>query len=116
MAWRTEWLGDGESVGYDKMRLALEGGGKVVVGTMVPCDPGQAIRPVREMYLVVKRRATRQDFLDSTAAAPPEVRGRLASVRAPFYYELELMSASEVQRREQLQQREELQRPEFRRG
>jgi hypothetical protein len=74
---------DEARAGAKRMADLLAAGGRVIVGTDEPVPDGVTVLQDGERHLVVKRRATRDEFL---ATAP----GESAHIRAKFYYELEL--------------------------
>lgn len=72
------------------MAELLSGGGRVVIGTNEAVDEGVTIAKDGERHLVIKRRTTRQDFLDAAPLGRTEDAAALRAITAPFYYELEL--------------------------
>jgi hypothetical protein len=76
--------------GIRKMAEVLERGGRVVVGTNEAVADGFTVARDGERHLVVKRRATREEFLDAAPLGRPEDLTAVSEIRTPFYYELEL--------------------------
>jgi hypothetical protein len=70
----------------DYMRAVAESGRKVIVGTIQPLHVGVSCGRSGNKHLVVKRRATRAEFLQH---CPPGAQQE-ASGSAPFYWELEV--------------------------
>jgi hypothetical protein len=73
-----------------KIAQRLANGGRVVIGTNEPIDEGVTLGKDGERHLVVKRRATRQEFIENSPVITPEDRAAVAAMHPPFYYELEL--------------------------
>jgi hypothetical protein len=71
------------AAGAKRMADLLASGGRVVVASDDAIPDAQTVLTDGERHLVVKRRATREEFL---ATAP----GDSAHIRGKFYYELEL--------------------------
>lgn len=65
-------------------------GRRVVIGTVEAAEVGQTVTGSRDRCLVVKRRATRQEFLDCAPLEDERDRAALTALTTPFYYELEL--------------------------
>jgi hypothetical protein len=76
--------------GILKMADLLASGGRVVIGTNEPVDEGTTVARDGERHLVIKRRATREDFLDAAPLGRPDDLVAIREIRAAFYYELEL--------------------------
>jgi hypothetical protein len=81
-----------------KMAEALTLGRRVVIGAMGPAEVGQTLTRLIDspMRLVIKRRATREEFLAACPLEDGEVMDRSAMgavLTSPFYYELELVHA-----------------------
>lgn len=75
----------------------LSRGQRVVIGTLGPAEEGQTVTRVRSGgLLVVKRRATRQEFLDACPLEDERDRAGLTAPSAPFYYELELLEGESI--------------------
>jgi hypothetical protein len=72
------------------MAETMAAGGRVVIGTNQALDVGLTVARDGERHLVVKRRATREDFLEAAPIRSVEDAATVNSMRAPFYYELEL--------------------------
>jgi len=75
--------------GFRKMAEHLASGGRIVIGTSEALDEGFIVGKDGERHLAIKRRATRQEFVD-TQIGSAEDRRRSEAMHAPFYYELEL--------------------------
>jgi hypothetical protein len=73
-----------------KMADLLERGGRVVIGVNESVDEGRTVARDGQRHLVIKRRATRDEFLDAAPLGRPEDLAVVSEIRAPFYYELEL--------------------------
>lgn len=82
------------AVACRKMAERLSSGGRIVIGTNQAVEVGFTVAVAGEQLLVIKRRATRQDFIDAAPVAGIEDAGIVAAMRMPFYYELELRRPS----------------------
>lgn len=80
--------GDGEEqqTALRLMLQELDNGRRVIVGTYKELEPGEWIAGSNQRNLVVKRRATREEFL---LAVPPFAVAGDPGPPAPFYFELE---------------------------
>jgi hypothetical protein len=76
-------------VGFRKIADLLASGGRVVIGANEAIAQGLIVGKDGERCIAIKRRATRQEFVDAVAAASPKG-SSIGTARAPFYYELEL--------------------------
>ena len=76
--------------GFVKMADRLDAGGRIVVGVNGPLEEGFIIGRAGERHLAIKRRATRQEFVDTIPECSVEERKKVEAMHAPFYYELEV--------------------------
>lgn len=76
--------------GFRRMADWLAGGGRIVVGTNESIEKGVTLGRDGERHVVIKRRATRQEFLDTAPVRNPGEREKAEEVHAPFYFEVEL--------------------------
>lgn len=69
------------------MANVLDEGRTVITGTFKEATPGQVFGRVGDRKLIIKRRATREEFIAAAPAPPGDV-----SIRAPFYWEVVIES------------------------
>ncbi len=72
-----------ERAALKRMADCLAAGGRIVIGADEPVPAGVTVLKDGERHLVVKRRATREEFLETAD-------GDSSHIHAAFYYELEL--------------------------
>lgn len=96
MSDRRAQINDGDmseaavQAGFRKMADFIAGGGRIVVGINQALDEGFIVGKDGERCLAIKRRATRQDFIETAPASTAEQKAAIEAMHAPFYYELEL--------------------------